>query len=99
MLQQQVHPAVLIEIRSTQELTKKHEPFVFGDEQKRAFKLLKNSIAKAITLSYFEKNAPTQVIADAGPVGLDTVLVQKQGVSLAVVQRSPFQKLLRLLVG
>ena len=66
-------------------LTKKHEPFVFGDEQKRAFKLLKDSIAEAITLAYFDKNAPTQVIADAGPVGLGAVLVQKQGDSLVPV--------------
>ena len=66
-------------------LTKKHEPFVFGDEQKRAFKLLKDSIAEAITLAYFDKNAPTQVIADAGLVGLGAVLVQKQGDSLVPV--------------
>ena len=44
---------------SLRRLTKKHEPFVFGDEQKRAFKLPKDSIAKAITPAYFDKNAPT----------------------------------------
>lgn len=33
---------------------------------------------EAGTLAYFDKNAPSKVIADASPVGLGAVLVQSQ---------------------
>ena len=59
-------------------LTRKDVPFDFGSEQRKAFKGLKESLARAITLAYFKKGAHTQVIADASPVGLGAVLVQKQ---------------------
>lgn len=59
-------------------LTKKDTPFIFGPEQKTAFESLKQSLGKAGTLAYFNKNAPTKVIADASPVGLGAVLVQNQ---------------------
>ena len=55
-------------------LTKKGTAFEFGVEQKRAFQELKNRLSNAKTLGYFDKNAPTQVIADARPVGLGAVL-------------------------
>ena len=51
---------------------------MFGGEQKKAFQELKERLARAETLGYFEKHAPTQVIADASPVGLGAVLTQKQ---------------------
>ena len=60
-------------------LTKKDVPFVFGAEQKRSFRALKKSLSDTGTLAYFDKNAPTKVIADASPVGLGAVLVQEQG--------------------
>lgn len=72
-------------------LTRKDTPFVFGAEQKRAFDNLKTALAKATTLAYFDKDAPTQVIADASPVGLGAVLVQKQdgnNVPVCYVSRS-----------
>ncbi|KAJ8344863.1 hypothetical protein SKAU_G00290560 [Synaphobranchus kaupii] len=59
-------------------LTRKDIPFSFGLEQKQAFEALKDGLAKAGTLAYFDKDAPTKVIADAGPVGLGAVLVQSQ---------------------
>ncbi|KAJ8369419.1 hypothetical protein SKAU_G00094470 [Synaphobranchus kaupii] len=59
-------------------LTWKDIPFSFGLEQKQAFEALKDGLAKAGTLAYFDKDAPTKVIADAGPVGLGAVLVQSQ---------------------
>ena len=55
-------------------LTKSGTPFVFGGEWKKAFQELKERLAYAETLGYFDKDAPTQVIADAGPVGLGAVL-------------------------
>ena len=39
---------------------------------------LTKSIARAETLGYLDKDAPTLVIADASPVGLGAVLTQKQ---------------------
>lgn len=59
-------------------LTRKETTFQFGPEQKQAFHALKNELARAGTLAYFDKGAPTKVIADASPVGLGAVLVQKQ---------------------
>ena len=51
---------------------------MFGGEQKKAFQELKEWLACAETLGYFDKDAPTEVIADASPVGLGAVLTQKQ---------------------
>ena len=59
-------------------LTKKGVSFKFGVEQKTAFQELKDKLSSATTLGYFVKNAPTQVVADASPVGLGAVLTQTQ---------------------
>ncbi|KAJ8363309.1 hypothetical protein SKAU_G00121400 [Synaphobranchus kaupii] len=59
-------------------LTRKDTPFEFGSEQREAFNALKNELARAGTLAYFDKNAQTKVIADASPVGLGAVLIQVQ---------------------
>ena len=59
-------------------LTKKGVPFNFGLEQKKAFQELKDKLSSAITLGYFDKDAPTQVVADASPVELGAVLTQTQ---------------------
>ncbi len=59
-------------------LTRKDAKFHFGTEQKKAFKILKDKLAEATTLAYFDKDAPTKVIADAGPKGIGAVLVQDQ---------------------
>ena len=49
---------------------------VFGKEQKEAFVELKKSLSNSETLGYFDKDAPTQVIADKSPIGLRAVLTQ-----------------------
>ena len=59
-------------------LTRKNEPFVFGGEQKEAFRKLKQLLASSKTLGYYDPEAETSAIADASPVGLGAVLVQKQ---------------------
>ena len=57
-------------------LTKAGTPFAFGREQKEAFEELKRRLSSAETLGYFEKDAPTQVVADASLVGLGAVPTQ-----------------------
>lgn len=59
-------------------LTKKGTCFEFGPEQRQSFKVLKEELARASTLAYFDKCAPTKVIVDVSPVGLGAVLVQIQ---------------------
>ena len=60
-------------------LTRKETPFEFGSEKRKSFESLKQKMAEACTLAYFDKTAPTKVITDASPVGLGAVLVQEQG--------------------
>ena len=57
-------------------LTKAGTSFVFGEEQNESFAELKKRLTDSETLGYFDKDAPTQVIADASPVGLGAVLTQ-----------------------
>ena len=57
---------------------KENEPFVCGSDQEKAFEKLKLLISYADTLGYYNINASTQVIADASPVGLGAVLIQRQ---------------------
>ena len=70
------------------QLTKSGEPFVWGPEQQQSFDELKKRLSSAETLGYFDKNAPTKVIADASPVGLGAVLVQEQGEELRVISHA-----------
>ena len=62
-------------------LTRKDTSFVWGESEQQAFNKLKMDLVDAQTLGYFHGAAPTQVIADAGPVGLGAVLVQKQSIN------------------
>ena len=57
-------------------LAKAGTPFVFGKEQREAFVELKKRLSNSETLGYFDKDAPTQVVANASPVGLGAVLTQ-----------------------
>jgi hypothetical protein len=66
-------------------LMKKEQPFVWGKEQDATFVKLKEALANASTLAYFDVKAKTQVIADASPVGLGAVLVQKQGEDYTII--------------
>ena len=60
------------------QLTRKGVAFKWGGEQKEAFKAVKETLASAETLAYYDKDANTRVIADASPVGQGAVLVQEQ---------------------
>lgn len=59
-------------------MTRKGAHFHWGKEQEKAFTTLKDDLANAVTLAYFDQNAKTRVIADAGPVALGAVLIQCQ---------------------
>lgn len=58
-------------------LTKKEEPFVWGNKQKEAFAKLKNVISDDAILGYYDVRRKTMIFADASPVGLGAVLVQE----------------------
>jgi hypothetical protein len=66
-------------------LLHKDTKFRWGPEQEKSFNQLKQSLIDASNLSYFDLNAETQVIADASPVGLGAVLVQKQNNEYKVI--------------
>lgn len=59
-------------------LTRRNQPFVFGQEQRTAFQNLKDTLASAQTLGYYDPKAKTQIVTDASPVGVAGILVQKQ---------------------
>ncbi|MCG8032586.1 MAG: aspartyl protease family protein, partial [Candidatus Thiodiazotropha taylori] len=67
------------------ELTHKNAIFKWGQAEQNSFDRLKKCLASAGTLAYYDKNAQTQVIADASPVGLGAVLTQKQGDDYRVI--------------
>jgi hypothetical protein len=60
-------------------LMRKNQPFVFGESESEAFEALKQALANSKTLAYFDVNAEqTMVMADASPVGLGAILIQKR---------------------
>ncbi|XP_055714344.1 uncharacterized protein K02A2.6-like [Phlebotomus papatasi] len=61
------------------ELCCSKEVFKWEKNHEEAFKTLKAMIADSQTLSYFNNNRVTQVVADASPVALGAVLVQFEG--------------------
>ena len=70
-------------------ISRQGTPFVWRSEQEASFQELKQQLASAPVLAYFDKEAHTRVIADASPVGLGAVLVQeKNGVGRAVCYAS-----------
>ena len=59
-------------------MARQGESFTWGKEQEKSFQELKRQIASAPVLAYFDKEAHTQIIADASPVGLGAVLIQEK---------------------
>lgn len=58
------------------QLTKKYEPFKWGEKQQAAFDKLKEAMANEMTLGYWDIKDRTILITDASPVGLGAVLIQ-----------------------
>ncbi|KAL9964617.1 hypothetical protein ACROYT_G028280 [Oculina patagonica] len=74
---------LLIPLEDLQEL------FLWGKDQENSFQKLKSQVSIATVLAYFDKDAPTRVIAEFSSVGLRAVLVQeKNGESRAVCYAS-----------
>ena len=59
-------------------LTHARTTFVWGSEQQTAFDKVKSLLSSSSALAYYSTTAPTEVIADASPVGLGAVLIQTQ---------------------
>ena len=71
-------PDLATKSEALRKLTRKDNSFKWGTEQEKAFQTLKDDLAKATELAYFDPQAPTKIIADASPVGLGAVLIQTQ---------------------
>lgn len=71
-------PKLATKSEPLRKLTRKDHTFAWGQEQEMAFTTLKNDLAKATELAYFDPKAPTRIVADASPVGLGAVLIQTQ---------------------
>ena len=66
-------------------ICQKGSSFEWGPKQQEAFDALKDRLATATSLAYYDSRAPTEVVADASPFGLGAVLVQVQdGIRRAV---------------
>ena len=59
-------------------LTCKQQPFVWGEEQKKAFQELKDALIQAETMAFYNPSAETRITVDASPVGLGAILSQQQ---------------------
>ena len=59
-------------------LTRQDNEWQWGKEENEAFEALKKQLAKASMMAFYDKDAPTQVVTDASPVGLGAILMQEQ---------------------
>ena len=59
-----------------QKLTHKAQKWQWTSEQENAFKILKDRLLEAHTLSYYAMKLQTELIMDASPVGLEAILTQ-----------------------
>ena len=66
-------------------LTRQDITWKWGKEENKAFEALKSQFVEASMMAFYDKNAPTEVVTDASPVGLEAILVkERQGVKRAV---------------
>ena len=72
-------------VEPLRKLTRQGTKWQWGKDEDEAFEALKNQLAEASMMAVYDKEAPTEVVTDASPVGLGAILVQdKQGVKRAV---------------
>ena len=60
------------------ELTREATKWNWGRRQEEAFQELKERLTNAEMMAYFDKDAKTEVIVDASPVGIGAILSQQQ---------------------
>ena len=59
-----------------QKLTKKDQPFLWGEEQERSFHIIKNLLTSTDVMAYFDPNKQTELVTDVSPSGLSAILMQ-----------------------
>ena len=59
-----------------QDLLKSSNEFVWLKVHDEAFKILKNAVAKDVTLKYFDSNLPIYIETDASKKGIGVVMLQ-----------------------
>ena len=67
------------------QLLRKDNAYYWGSEQQKAFNMVKDRIAKASALVYYDVKVPTIVSADASSYGLGAVLLQEQNSTLVPI--------------
>ena len=79
-------PNLATKTEPLRQILKKNTEFVWNESQQKAFLELKEELKHPRTLAYFDQNAAkTQIIADASPVGLGSVLVQEQNGQMRII--------------
>ena len=69
-------------------LTRKNVAFKWQTEQEKAFKRLKEDLAQADGLAYFDPKAATRIVADASSVGIGAVLTEIQNGEKRVINHA-----------
>ncbi|XP_041471843.1 uncharacterized protein K02A2.6-like [Lytechinus variegatus] len=67
------------------QLTKADVPWTWGPSQTSAFSRIKELVSQHCTMGYFNPANPSEVIVDAGPLGLGAILVQHDSRTQSVI--------------
>ncbi len=59
-------------------LTRQGAKWHWGKEENEVFEALKNQLAEASMMAFYDKDAPTEVVTGASPVRLGAILVQEK---------------------
>lgn len=59
------------------QLTKKNAVWQWNHEQQKTFDKLKNDLSSDVVMTYFDPHKKTQLVVDASPVGLGSVMLQE----------------------
>ena len=57
-------------------LTRKDQPFLWGEEQEKSFNTIKKLLTSTAVMAYFDPNKETELVTDASPSGLSAILMQ-----------------------